>query len=232
MRKVMRLDKAIEKKIVKNLDRIDPNALFPKTMNKVILEPSYTGADEPQEIYRQDFEWVFFKTRVKRDIKLSILAIGKKKNRNTSVKLRGRIGYLLYSSCWLDINKLYSNINNGISAYALSEEELNFLFEKNKKFKGFEFNTWINQGFEEIVSGDDFKDIIKKGVKFVRKRTVYKQGLWYSSRHSLTGICDYCPYIDIWGPDDIMVVLNSKKKNGKWKLIPRKGLLKWRYRLF
>ena len=90
----MRLDKAIEKKIVKNLDRLDPNALFTKTMKKVVLGPKLTGMDEPQEFFRQDFEWVFFKTRVKRDINLSILAIGKKENRNVTVALRGRNGYL------------------------------------------------------------------------------------------------------------------------------------------
>lgn len=232
MKKLMRLDKAIEKKIVKNLDKLDPNALFPKNLDKVILNPSFTGMYEPQEIYRQDFDFVFFKTRVKRNINLSILAIKKKENRNTSVVLRGKTGYLWCSLCLSEINKLYSNRCNGITAYALNENELNLLFERNKKFKGFEFSTWIDESFREIVPVDNFKLITESGVKFVRERRIFKQTLWYSTGHALTAKFDYCPYIQIWGPDDIMVVLNSKKKHGKWKLIPKKGLLKWWYRLF
>ena len=233
MRKLMRLDEAVEKKIVKNLDKFDPNALFPKRIEKVNLEPSYTGMDEQQEIYRQDFEWVFFKTRVKRDIKLSMLAVGKKENRSASVGLRGRTGYLWCTHCWREINKLYSNRGNGITAYELSEEELNFLFERNKKFKGFEFGTWLEDCFKELFPGGNLKaDTTKSGVKVVRERTFFKQGLWFSTGHVLTGFFDYCPYIHIWGSNDIMVVLNSKKLEGKWKLIPRKGLLKWWYRLF
>ena len=232
MKKLMRLDEAIERKIVKNLDNVDPNALFPKRIEKVILDSSLTGMDEPQEIQRQEFEYVFFKTRVKRDINLSILAIGKAENRNATVSLRGRTGYVWFSHCWMDINKLYSNRSNGITAYALSEEEFNLLLERNKKFKGFKFATWIDQDYKEIVPADNFKAITKNGVKFVRERTIFKQELWYSTRHTLSGSFDYCPYIHIWYPKDIMVVLNSKKKDGKWKLIPRKGLLKWWYRLF
>jgi len=228
----MRLDEAIEKKIVKNLDKVDPNALFPKTMKKVVLWTGLTGIDEPQKFQKQDYEWIFFRTRVKRNIDLSMLAVGKEENRNVSVKLNGRAGYLWYSHCWTAINKLYSNRSNGITAYALSEEELNLLFERNKRFKGFQFETWIDESFKEIVPGDDFKAITKSGVKYVKERTILKKDLWYKQVWMGTGNFDYCPYIHIWGPEDIIVVLNSKKKDGKWKLIPRKGLLKWWYRLF
>lgn len=232
MRKLMRLDKAIEKKIVKNLDNIDPNALFPKNPNKVTLDPIYTGVLKKQEIYRPDFDYVFFKTRVKRDIKLSILAIGKEENKNASVSLRGKIGYIWDSHCFRVINKLYSNRDNGITADSLSEKEYKLLLERNKKFKGFKFATWIDASFEERVPVEECKAITKGGLKFARGTMIHKQVLWYSSGHILTEKFDYCPYIHIWGPEDIMVVLNSKKKDGKWKLIPRKGLLKWWYRLF
>ena len=228
MKKLMRLDKAIERKIVENLDKVDPNALFPKSLNKVILEPSYTGVDETQEIYRQDFDFIFFKTRVKRDINLSMLAIGKKENKSASVEIRGETGYLWSSSCWREINKLYSNRSNGITAYSLSEEGLKFLLERNKKFKGFKFATWIDKGSFEFSPNYT----VMKFIMYVRERTIYKKVLHTDNGFVDQGIFHYCPYIHIWGPDDIMVVLNSKKKNGKWKLIPRKGLLKWWYRLF
>jgi len=164
----MRLDEAIEKKIVKNLDKVDPNALFPKNLDSIVLETIYTGAYNSQEIQRQDFDYVFFRTRVKRDIKLSILAIGKKETRKASVELCGKTGYLWCSECWREINKLYSNKSNGITANSLIEKELNLLFERNKKFTGFKFGTWIEDGFKERIQEDNSTTTTISGIKFVR----------------------------------------------------------------
>lgn len=225
--KIMRLDEAIKEKIVRNSDKVDPNALFPKK-KMVILPHNITGAEETQKVYRQDFEYVFFKTRVKRKVDLTILAIGKDSDKNGIVSLKGSTGYLYDWKCWKNLNTMYSNYQNGILAYGIKEEFLELLFKRNKRFEGFKLATWIN---EKCLMSNGYGKV-HHCIKFVRKRSILEKVLYINTGiHEEAGL-DYCPKIDILNPSKIFVVLNSKKKNGKWKLIPTKGLLKWRYRLF
>lgn len=232
MRNLMRLDEAINKKIVRNLDMMDPNALFDMKRKKVVLDQTETGIEEMQEFYRQDFDYTFFKIREKggRSTTLYMIAKIEPENKESEVSLRGVNGfYGLFALSKLA--NMYTNLNNGITANRIyAEDFLKSLLERNKKFNGFESDTWTRNRESRRTEYGSIEYIQKviQGREISDKVMCNSEGDWYSAS------CNYCPMITISYPADILVVLNSKNKTGKWKLIPKKGnlLLKLKYGLF
>lgn len=202
----------VERKIIKEGDKVNINALYPEDSKKAILYPEETGYEEKQVINREK-ELDFFFVNDEKGIPTFW--------GNTTfykVYLQGKQGAENAVSVINKACQPWSNLKNGLKARATETRDIYYLRRKEEtKVRLNEYTTSAWLGSPYVYTKYGYASFGVRGVNYSHANYYnffFSYGIAYGRR------CGVRPAVSVYLPNKILVDIQKSKETGIWQLIP------------